>query len=267
MRALIVSVCLAVLALISVSALASDDAAPDDFRAGTDALSEGRFDDAINHFEAYADRQPSHPDASFNRGLAYMMRIRADAERPGDLGRAAAGFAEALAMRPADGDGRHALQLVQGEVARRRSRRGKDDVLARPTLDRVIVGLVSERGWGIAAVIASLLLALALVLRKRPAGPTHLAGTLLAPASALALLALMPLYLGARQLRLESRPGVLVVREAHLSDDDGVARQSEVVPEAALLEVGERRGRLVHVRYGALEGWVSAPAVRVLRTR
>jgi hypothetical protein len=157
--------------------------------------------------------------------------------------------------------------MVRGEVARRRARRGRDEVLARPTLDRVIIALASERAWGIGAVFASLLLALALALRRRPDGPIHLAGTLLTPASALAILVLVPLYVGARQLRIESRPGVLVVREAHLSDDAGVARQSDVIPEAAMLEVGERRGRLVHVRYGALEGWVSAPAVRVLRTR
>jgi tetratricopeptide (TPR) repeat protein len=117
----------------------------DHFRVGTDALSEGKFDAAIDHFEAYADRSPSHPDASYNRGLAYLLRVRANAERAGDLGRAAAAFAETLAMRPGDDDAEHALELVHGEVARRRARRGVDSVLARPTLDRVVVGLASER--------------------------------------------------------------------------------------------------------------------------
>mgnify|MGYP000038248236 CR=1 FL=1 len=52
----------------------------------------GRYQAAIDQFEAHADRAPSHPDASFNRGFAYLMRIRNGAEKPGDLGRAAAAF-------------------------------------------------------------------------------------------------------------------------------------------------------------------------------
>ena len=238
---------------------------PDHFTKGADALADGRYDEAIGHLEAYADRMPSHPDASFNRGLAYLTRVRNGAERSGDLGRAAAAFEEALVMRPDDVDVAHSLELVHGEVARRRARRGEDAVLARPSLDRVVVGLANEQSWGIAAVIGSLLLACGLVLRKL-AGSAHLAGVLMIPAGALVLAVTIPLYLGARYLRIERKPGVVVVREVHMTDESGAAMGLDPVPEAAKLELGERRGRLIHVRYGTVEGWIATDTVRVLRT-
>ncbi len=256
------------LVLVGSGAMAAEATTKvDHFRRGTDALSLGKFADAIEHFESHADREPSHPDASFNRGLAYLMRVRADAERPGDLGRSAAAFEEALAMRAGDAGAEHALDLVRGEVARRRSRRGKDAVMARPTLDRVIVTLAGERSWAWSAIVAAFLLSVGLVLKSRPAGSAKLAGTLLVPASVIAVLVFMPLYLGARHLRLDWRPAVLVVREAHLSDESGVSQGAEPIPEAALVEIGERRGRLVQVRYGSSEGWVPAAAIRKLRLR
>jgi tetratricopeptide (TPR) repeat protein len=237
----------------------------DHFRAGADALAEGKYEQAIAHFEAYADREAPHPDASYNRGVAYITRVRSGSERSGDLGRAAASFEQALMLRPQDSEARQALQLVHAEVARRRARRGKDALQARPTLDRVVVGLASERGWGSAAVVASVLLSIGLVLRRRAAGATKVAGQLTAPACALLLCALLPLYLGARHLRLTTQPGVVVVGEAHMTDEEGVTLGGEAIPEAARVELGERRGRLVHVRYGSREGWLSPASVRVLR--
>lgn len=256
------------LAAALVWALPSAADTPEEhFRHGTNALGEGKFDQAINHFEAYADRGAVHPDASYNRGLAYVTRIRAGADRPGDLGRAAAAFEEALLLRPDDADAERALELVHAEVARQRSRRGKDAMTVRPTLDRLLVSLASERTWGIGAVIASLLLAIGLVLRGRRRRPLAIAGKVLTPASALLLLLLTPLYFGARHLRQTVDPAVVVTREAYLSDDAGVSQGGEPIPEAARIEVSERRGRLLRVRYGAHEGWIPTGAVRMLRTR
>lgn len=244
----------------------AEQAPPDHFALGSEALGRGRFQEAIAQFEAYADRMPPHPDASFNRGLSYLSRVKNNAEKPGDLGRAAAAFEEALAMRPGDVEARRALQSVDAEVARRRARRGKDAVIARPTLDRVVVRLMTERSWAIGAVVASFLLAVGLVLRRRE-GSAHLAGVILTPLGAVLLVVFVPLYLGARHLRLETKPGVLVVREAYLSDDSGARQGGDAIPEAARLEVGERKGRQLHVRYGAAEGWLPADTVRILRTR
>ncbi len=235
------------------------------FRRGTHALARGEYEQAIDQLEGYADRGGLHPDASYNRGLAYVMRVRAEADRPGDLGRAAAAFEETRLLRPGDPDAEHALELVHAQVARRRARRGMEVVNARPTLDRVAVGLASERTWGIGAALASLLLAAGLVLRARPRGPAQVAGKLLAPSALLALLLLGLAYHQARDLRLSTRAAVLVTREAHLTDEKGAVLGGEAVPEAAKLEVGQRRGRLVHVRWGSREGWLPASSVRVLR--
>jgi len=259
-----------VLALITLLLPAAKVAAgePEEhFRQGTKALDEGKFEAAIDQLEAYADRGASHPDASFNRGLAYILRIRSGAERPGDLGRAAAAFEETRLLRPDDGDAEHALELIRAEVARRQARRGKEVVMARPTLDRLLVGLAAERTWGLAAVVASLLLSVGIALRGRKQRPLQLAGTILTPTMALSLLLLLPLYYGARSLRLSTRPGVLVVRETSLLDEHGATLGGEPLPEAALLEVGERKGRLLHVRWGGAEGWIRATTVRLLRTR
>ena len=238
----------------------------DHFAAGVKALTEGRYEKAIAHLEAHADRSPSHPDASYNRGLAYVMRAREDAE-PGDLGRAAAAFEEALAMRPDDAEAARALDVVRAEVTRRRSHERAPAVIARPSLDRLVVGLARERTWGIAAIVASVLLALGLVLRRVKEGGLHLTGVLLAPIAGVALVLLLPLYVGARQLRLTTAPAVLVAREAHLVSVEGVTQGGDPIPEAARLEVGERQGRLIEVRYGDREGYLPAEHVRLLRVR
>jgi tetratricopeptide (TPR) repeat protein len=238
----------------------------DHFQLGTDALVLGRFEEAIDRLEAHADRAPAHPDASYNRGLAYLARVRAGAERTGDLGRAAAAFEEALLMRRGDPEAERALELCQAEIARRRARRGKDAVIARPPLDRALVGLAGERSWGIAAAASSAALAVGLGLRRFARGAAHLGGTVLAPLGAALLLAFVPLYHGARHLRLTTRPAVLVA-ETHLTDEAGVSQGGEPLPEGARLEVIERRGRLFEIRYGAVTGWAPSSAVRLLRTR
>lgn len=236
------------------------------FAAGTQALQEGRYQDAIDHFEAYADRMPSHPDASYNRGLAFVMRIDNGAAKPGDLGRAAAAFEETLAMRPDDAEAKAALQAVQAEVARQRARTGKDAVLAKPSLDRVVMRLASETTWAVLAILGAFILAAGLALRwLRKTGPAHLAGVLMIPLGALFVLAFVPLYHGARNLRQSTRMGVVVVREAYLTDERGTSRDGEAIPEAARVEVGARQGRLVPVRYGTTEGWLPATSVRLLR--
>ncbi len=238
------------------------------FRVGADALILGKYEEAIAQFELYADGHPSHPDASFNRGLSYLARVRAGAGRDGDLGRAAAAFEETLLLRPDDPEAMKARELVHGEVARRRSRRGKDVLIARPSLDREIMNLLSERTWAILAILASLFASFGLLLRLfRKKGAWQLAGVVLVPVGFVAAMVMTPIYLGARTLRTERRPGVLVVPEAHMTDSEGVVQPGEPLPEGAFLELGERKGRLLYVRYGAVEGWIPASTVRTLRLR
>ncbi|MCC6521235.1 MAG: BatD family protein [Polyangiaceae bacterium] len=255
-----------VCALVTSAGAARADA-PEEFQKGVEALAAGRFEDAVDRYERLADRGFVHPDASYNRGLAYVARIRAGADKPGDLGRAAAAFEETLLMRADDEAADRALELVHAEVARRRGRRGKDSVTVRPTLDRVLAGLAPERTWGIAAGVAGALLGLGILLRRRPKGPVHVAGVLLIPTAFVAAASLGALYFGARNLRLHVRQGVVVMREAHMSDANGTALGGEAVPEAAHVELGEQADKLVHARWGSTDGWLPVSAVRVLRQR
>ena len=277
--------------LLPTITLAEEPPAPDTalFEKAGKALAAGEYGAAIDALESLADRGYQHPDASFDRGLAYLMRIRARAEKPGDLGRAAAAFEETLRLRPDDAEAEKSLDLVRAEVTRRRARKDNKAVDQRPTLDRLVVDLASDRAWTLASVIASCLLALGFVLRRfdrpekteereprsaeataaqkaasGPAHPLRVAGSVLVIVGTVALLVLAPIAWHARTLRLTTRPGVIVVTEAHLTDETGKASGGDPIPEAAAVEVGERAAGLVHVRWGATEGWLPATSVRVL---
>jgi hypothetical protein len=262
---LLLAACLAAMVL-SASAPASADQADAGtvFARAAEALTAGEFGKAIDDLEHLADRGFVHPDASYDRALAYVMRVRAGAERPGDLGRAAAGFEEALLLRPNDAEAQHGLDLVRAEITRRRSRRASDSVDVRPTLDRALVRLADEQTWGWLALGASLLLAAGLVLRRAPPGPARVTGSVLWPIAATAVAILLPLCIGARHLRLHTRPGVVVVSEAWLASAPSGGARGVGVPEGALLETSERRGNEIRVRHGSNVGWLPISSVRLL---
>jgi tetratricopeptide (TPR) repeat protein len=272
---------LALAVVLHAGAARADDAAPGDgalMEKSNAAFAAGDYGKAIDALEALADRGVLHPGLSYNRGYAYLMRIHANAERPGDLGRAAAAFEETLRLEPNDADADKCLDHVRAEVTRRRARKGGNGIDARPTIDRVIARLLSDRTWAMASVFVSFLLAVGIVLRRferpapaaspagsaAPAHPLHVTGTVLVAVSLVALLALVPIAWHARTLRHTTRAGVVVATEAHLTDDTGRTLGGDPIPEAAAVEVGERRGTIVHVRWGAAEGWLPAGSVRVL---
>jgi hypothetical protein len=253
------------LSVIAAPAPAAADERRSLFEHATAALEKGEYQTAIDEFEALADRGFNHPNASFNRGLAYVARVRAQGDRPGDLGRAAAAFEEALLQQPGDAEADKALDLVRAEVTRRRSRAHKAEVDARPTLDRMIVHLASETTWAILALLASAAFTAGLALRRRRSGPAHVAGSVLAPAAFVALAAFVPLAWGSRWLAANTRPAVVVAPEAALTNDRGNRLPGPSIPEAAAVEVAERREGLVRVRWGATEGWIPSSSVRLLQ--
>ncbi len=271
------------LALVALPAHAApDESAESLFQKGVAALKEGAVNEAVETFEALADRGFVHPDASFDRSLSYLGRVRAGVEHPGDLGRAAAGLEETLLFRPDDREAEMALELVRAEVAHRRSRGGAStDVESRPTLERAMLGIASEWTWSVLAALSSLLLTVGLVLqvlaRSRDIDPSsgestavaregalHLASTIAIPIGGACLLVFAMLAAGARHLRLTTREGVVVTPEAHLVSEKGVLTTQGGIPEAARVEVGEQRGALVHVRWGSVEGWTQSDAIRRL---
>lgn len=237
------------------------------FQHGVAALEKGDYPAALDSFEALADRGFVNPDLSYNRALAYIGRVRAGAEKSGDLGRAAAALEEVLIVRPKDADAVHALEIVREEVAKRRARQGTTgaEVDARPSLRRTVLGLASERVWAALAAFGSTLLTLGLAFRRaQKESPAHLFGTIAGPIGAASLLVFGTLAFGARDLRTTTQIGVVVAPSARLLDEKGAPLGATTLPEAAKVEIGERRGSLVSVRWGAEEGWLSSRDLRVL---
>jgi tetratricopeptide (TPR) repeat protein len=264
-RAVLVSLLVAATtATVATIARAGDEDPSALFDRGAKELDKGQYGAAIDDFEQLADSGFVHPDASYDRGVAYLMRVRAKADRPGDLGRAAAAFEEALRLRPDDRDADAAVDAVRAEVTRRRSHHAKDTIDVRPTLDRMIVGLVSPEAWMAAAMVASILAAIGIALRASSRRRFDIAGGVIAPLALVALVVLVPLAWAGRVLRATTREGVVVTSEARLVDEAGKSLSNEPIPEAASVEVGERRGALVHVRWGGAEGYVEASSVRLL---
>jgi len=265
-------VALAVLVLVAPVANAAEDA-DGLFASGAAALAEGRAGDAIADLEALADRGVVDPVASYDRGLAYANRVRIGAEQPGDLGRAAHGFAEAhdLASDPAlVKDAASALTIVRTEVARRRARAGDPIELDQGvSLGRAIVELLPENAWAYLAAACSVLLGLGLFVRGAVTSRRQRIGaTLVCAVSAPLLVAAAVLTLGARSERLHLVEGVVVAASARPSDDKGVALAgSTPVPEASRVQiVGERPG-WVRVERGSLVAWLPSQTVRPLTRR
>jgi len=234
------------------------------------ALERGAVDDAIDRLESLADSGFSHPDASFNRAVAYVERARSENARPGDLGRAVAALEETLLARPGDAEAEQALERVRGEIARRRAREGAEPVVAKTSLGRAVVGLLPEAVWAGAAALGSFLASVGLALRwlseshrRRVAASTaaSIGGALLVLCGGLAFTA--------RHFRVASRPAVVVAENARLLDQAGkplVQKGGEPehvsMPEGASLFVHERSGELVRIEWGTTVAWVQAAQVR-----
>lgn len=238
------------------------------FSGGAQALREGRASDAIAAFEALADRGTLDPAASYDRGLAYAMRVRIGAEVPGDLGRAAQGFEEARDLthdsKLADAASR-ALTVVRSEVARRRTRAGEPvEVDAGRSLARTLSSLLAEDSWCVLAAICSAILALGLFVRwiavtRRLRVGGGVAAGLAAPLTLLAVV----MALAARHDRLGVREAVVVTAGSRPSDERGiVAPGATPLPEGARVEVVDSRETRARIRFGALDGWVPATALR-----
>lgn len=242
------------------------------FAEAVTALERGAFDDAIDRLESLADSGFSHPDASFNRAVAYVERARSENARPGDLGRAVAALEETLLARPGDAEAERALEQVRGEIARRRAREGAEPVVAKTSLPRAVVGLFPEGVWALLAALGSLSSSVGLALRwlsssdrRRLAASTaaSIGGALLVSCGALALTA--------RHFRVASRPAVVVASDARLLDEAGkplVQKGGEPehlsMPEGASLFVHERNNELLGVEWGTTRAWVQAAQVRVI---
>jgi hypothetical protein len=223
----------------------ADDAS--DFGEAVQAIERGAYGEAIDRLELLADRGFVHPDASFDRAVAYLGRARSTQKQAGDFGRAAAALAETLLLRPDDKEAEAALEAVRSELSRSRARKGGAPLFARPRLARAIVSLAPEKVWGAIASFGSLVLSVGLALRllSRREG-TVVPGSLAIGIGSLLLLVGALLLGGAREFRKNSTPAVVVAPEARFLDASGRplpgggAGDTSVAPEGAELYVLER---------------------------
>lgn len=239
------------------------------FDEGQKALAAGRVREAIDSYEALADRGFVHPDASYNRGMAYMARVRAHEEKNGDLGRAAAAFEECLVRRPGDAEAERALEAVRNEVAKRLpvSPDGKGPLIDQGVGPRdAIAGLLPERAWAWMALVSSLVLSLGLLVRFRAeqARPRLIGAAVAVLGLALLLLA-GPFSYVRRMLRRTTASAVVVTKEARWLSEAGTPTTEPPVPEAAKVEVLELRGGLWRARWGKAEGLLRPSDLRVVR--
>ncbi len=241
--------------------------APARFQEARAALERGAPSEAIDELELLADQGFVHPDASFNRGLAYARRASTTSARPGDWGNAAAGMKEALLLRPKDTVAEQALQAIRDHIARQRAREKGAEVSEHQSLSRALVGLLTETTWVGLAVIASLILTAGLLLRLRRNAPGFaLAGAILVGVGGVSLLLAGAGAAAARHFRLNSEPAVVVVERARLLDEQGRARSKEPssIFEGQDVQVLEMKGGLARVQWGSTTGWVNRSHVRVL---
>jgi hypothetical protein len=240
------------------------------FESGAKALHEGRAADAISSFEDLADRGAVDPVLSFDRGLAYAMRVRIGAEVPGDLGRAAHGFEEArdLSRDPRlVEDASKALALVRSEVARRRVRAGEPvEVDPGRSLSRTLARLLAEDTWALLAVIASATFAFGLFVRWfARAHRMRIFGGVAAGVAVPVLAVATAMTLAARHDRTRVREAVVVVPNSRPSDARGITLPGATpLPEGSRVEVVDERGSWDHIRFGSIEAWMASNTLREL---
>jgi hypothetical protein len=264
--------CIAVSALLGSAHAPASERTPEEqgFDRAVAGLQRGAHGQAIDELELLSDLGFVHPDAAFNRAVAYSERARASDARPGDLGRAAAALSEVLELRPGDGEAERALHRVRQQIARRHARAGgTPPVLARPSLARAVAELLPENVWAVLAACGSALLTAGLVARWMLAtGRWRLAAASVASIGGLVLVLCGSLAVLARHHRTTSRPAVVVAGEARLDVEAGEApRGSSTIPEGALLYVLSTEGERAWVEWGSARGWVQLGRLRILPRR
>jgi hypothetical protein len=241
------------------------------FEAARSALDRGAYTEAIDGLELLADQGFVHPDASYNRGIAYLGRARSPGALAGDRGRAAAGFREALLLRPEDEAARARLERVREEIAKQRARLRREPRVVPPSVSRALVGLFPENMWAVLALVSSVATTLGLTLHRlarrstRPsAGASRLVGAIVAAVSGLALLLAGSAAAVARQLREETALAVVVVPEARVLDERGRALGEAPYAEGTEIYVRAADGDLVRVEEASRDVWLRRSDIRTL---
>jgi hypothetical protein len=240
------------------------------YAAALAALQKGADHEAIDRLELLADQGVISADASLARAAAYLARADGSNQVPGDLGRAAAALSEALLLRPGEAQAEHALEVVQGEIARRKSET-RDNVVVRPRLSRALVTLLPEQVWAVLALMSAIAVAVGVVLRRlasRPLG--RLTGTVAIAVGSLLGIGFGIAAYAAEQLRTTSQPAVVVVPQTRLTNELGRplpykrGADTTSVPEGATVYVRQRQGERCLVEWGSTDGYLNLSDLRLL---
>lgn len=275
-RAKGLGLCLIAVGLVLARTSAADEAAPSDSPEATLAraetfLAEKKPTEAIAELESLADRGYVDAAISFDRGLAYALRVRLGPETEGDLGRAVHGFEEARGLSHDDrtkSEAQTAITALRSEVAKRRSRAGEPaDVEEGLSLGRSVTHLLTESTWFVSAVVFSVLFTAALVLRRRARarGESGQAGVALGLAALPLCLLSTTFGLAARAERRELREGIVLDGTVRPFDDKHiVVNGARTLPEGAKVRLFESDEGYVRFRRGAVEGFLPKRAVAEL---
>lgn len=264
----ILAIVLGLFCALLVTPVRADELTNDElFAKAAESIEQGAYDDAIDRLELLADRGFVHPDASYDRGMAYSRRAQVSRARPGDFGRAAAALSEALLLRPDDEAADAALDRVRHEILRRRARAGAKEIDLKPSLGLAVVGLLDESTWAGLAAFGSLALSIGLLSRLAFRGARiRLGGVVAGSLGGLILLMASTGAAFARYARVTYRPAVIVVDEARLVDESGatISGVGSVVPEGATVLVVEQNGQRARIEWGTMSGWLSLGQIRIL---
>lgn len=201
-------------------------------------IADERWGEAILTAEEAADEGLVHPDLSFNRGLAYMGRAKTAHKEQGDLGQAAAGFAETLLFRPDEPEAERGLEQAQLLVARDRTQSGSSPESSSLGLLEGILLAFSPLLLALLGGLSSLLLSTGLALRASSREARKVTGGILALVGACLLVPSFALATTREALFREALVAVVISDRAELLDSAG-RRLNHQLPY--------RQGTIVHV--------------------
>ena len=127
---------LALLVAVPFSASAEEADRDSLFLAGNGAFLDGRYSEAISHYEAIRASGIGSGPLYYNLGTAYF---KAD-----DLGRSMANFQRALRLNPRDGDLRENIRILRGRTLDKEMRKGRFPLLR---LAGEVAGRLTWREW------------------------------------------------------------------------------------------------------------------------
>jgi hypothetical protein len=165
---------------------------------------------------------------------------------------------------------------VRAKISERRAKRESEGVVARPRLERALLGLIGENVWAVLGAAGALLVSLGLAARLASRRPELRFSAAVAAVFGvvLSLLGAGMAFVGFR-LRAHAAPAVVIVEEARLHDGEGrpvassrgastLGEATDRVPEGTLVHISDTLGALVEVEWGDGEAWLDAREVRRL---